>query len=770
MPKRDNTPIALRPYEFHGLDLEWGERNAEATSTCPFCHSESKFSINIESSKFKCFKCAESGNATSFLSKIYRECEIQEGSAKSLLKERGLRYLSTIEAWGLKWSHLQNEWIVPGFSTPKKLHQLYRYVRIKNKKTGKWSRVLLPTPSTQERKREQGESSHGIFGLNLWDDKKQVVYITEGVWDGMVLYESLRFLRVDENGKLISTSNVKKSLYNEVNIISIAGVHGLSSKLARLLAGKDVTILFDNDYPKTVKVGSREKVLEPAGYRGAREVTETLVSCGEPPERISYLNWGEGGYTKDLPDGTDLRDVLTSDIASSSLSGRARALTSVLERIEPVKDDWISTAKNSKTKPGTVEIELLPCQKWVALINAWRKPMKWTDGLNRALAAMLASVVSTKTLGDQLWLKIIGPASCGKSTLCEAISTNKKYIVAKSTIRGFHSGFKTDGAGEEDNSLIAQLYDKTLITKDGDTLLQSPNLGQILAEARDIYDCTSRTHYRNKTSRSYEGVRMTWLLCGTSSLRSIDTSELGERFLDCVIMDGIDSDLEEDILWRVANRADRSTNYEANGKPESNQDPEMSKAMQLTGGYVSYLRENAKDLLEKVVTGKQSLRKIMKFGKFVAYLRARPSMRQEENAEREFAARLVSQHVKLAKCLAVVLNKETLDKEVLAMVRAISIDTARGRTLDILREMRKERAKGLPVKSISIRINEAENSVRKLLRFMQKIGIVERVEETTHRTRGVRAVTHWRMTEEMYDLYLFVIESKLRRKRANTSS
>src|SRR5690606_35550052 len=140
----------------------------------------------------------------------------------------------------------------------------------------------------------------------------------------------------------------------------------------------------------------------------------------------------------------------------------------------------------------------------------------------------------------------------------EAISVNQDYVVAKSTIRGFHSGFKTDGNGEEDNSLIDQIRDKTLVTKDGDTLLQSPNLGQILSEARDLYDSTSRTHYRNKMSRDYAGVRMTWLLCGTSSLREIDQSELGERFLDCVLMDDIDDELEDAILWRVANRVDRN--------------------------------------------------------------------------------------------------------------------------------------------------------------------------------------------------------------------
>ena len=146
--------------------------------------------------------------------------------------------------------------------------------------------------------------------------------------------------------------------------------------------------------------------------------------------------------------------------------------------------------------------------------SAWRKALKWTDGLDCALSVMLASVTSTMQVGDQLWVKIIGPASCGKSTLCEALSVNDKYILAKSTIRGFHSGYKSDRDGTEDNSLIVQVRNKTLITKDGDTILQSPNLGQILSDARDLYDCTTRSHYKNKMGKDYVGVRMTWILCG----------------------------------------------------------------------------------------------------------------------------------------------------------------------------------------------------------------------------------------------------------------
>ncbi len=379
--------------------------------------------------------------------------------------------------------------------------------------------------------------------------------------------------------------------------------------------------------------------------------------------------------------------------------------------------------------------------------------MKWTEGLEHALAVMLASIASTKSVGDQLWVKVIGPASCGKSTLCEAVSVNTKHVLAKSTIRGFHSGFRTQGGdGEEDNSLVSMLYDKTLVTKDGDTLLQSPNLGQILSEARDLYDSTARTHYRNAMSKDYQGVRMTWILCGTSSLRSIDSSELGERFLDCVIMEGIDDEMEDEVLYRVVNKTDKNMSIAADdGDAATQYDPDLAYAMQLTGGYVDYLRDNAQDLLGKIEASDQMKFRCTRLGKFVALMRARPSERQEENAEREFAARLVSQLWRLAKCLALVLNKTRVDEEVMLRVKKVALETSRGQTLEIAYQLKEAGSAGMFHSSIAMAITKPEEKTKALLRFLKLIGVVEMFTDTS--VKGVRSKPKWRLTQRMTKLF-----------------
>lgn len=431
------------------------------------------------------------------------------------------------------------------------------------------------------------------------------------------------------------------------------------------------------------------------------------------------------------------------------LAARIRAFESLRVLFYPVDKEWIkSYSRASRNGHTTGGLTCKPCDSYRGLVSAWEKAVRWTDGLDHGLASMLASIASVKSVGDQLWLKVLGPASCGKSILCEALSVNTKHVLAKSTLRGFNSGFTKTGEEGEDNSLIAELFDKTLVIKDGDTLLKAPNLSQILSEMRDAYDGANRPSYRNQMSKVYLGLRITVLLCGTSSLKKIDSSELGERFLDCVIMDVIDTKLEDEILWRVVNRANKNVDLETSTDLETHDEPNMANAKQLTGGYVDYLRDNAAEELPLVSFSEEYLMQCLNLGKFVSYMRARPSYLQEELAEREFGARLASQLVRLAKCLAFVLNKRGVDIVVMGRVKRIAFDTSRGDPLTITNQLGAE--EGLQVGTIATNLSKTPERTKKMLQFMRRIGITETFKTST---KGVRSQVKWRLTGEVQSLY-----------------
>lgn len=713
-----DAPKKLKPYLFHGVELGKTEGEGQAVGDCPFCGREGKFAVDKETGLWNCRVCRSGsrqggGNVYTFLRLLHEASPCPAAEAAKLAADRRMLSSEAVERWGCVISLLDGVWLVPGYNAEGKITQLYRY-DVADRATGR--RALLATP----------ELSHGIHRPAGYDPKRGDVWVFEGVWDGAAADEARR-------GSPQPAA---------ANVLAVPGANVFDTKWQPLFAGKRVYLLYDSDRPRE----NRGTVTWPVGYEWMRRAARVLAEGSDAPAEILYLRWGPDGYDPELPDGYDVRDHLSrgaSAAVRTSLMGR------LLGRCVPAPADWLVAKGRTGGKGGT-DLECVECTDWNVLRDAWRKALRWTEGLDRALSVMLAAVISTEAVGDQLWVKIIGPAACGKSTLCEALSVTKKYVLAKSTIRGFHSGFQLTRDAAEDNSLLAQLKGKTLVTKDGDTLLQSPNLGQILAEARDVYDRVSRTHYRNKASKDYEGVSMTWLLCGTSSLRSIDSSELGERFLDCVIVEDIDDELEDEIGWRVANRAEREVAFVSNGRAETREGPEMTKAKQLTGGYVEHLRANAPELISAVHMPEPALRLCMKLAKFVAFMRARPSKRQEEKEEREMSFRLISQHVRLAKCLAAVLNRREVDAEVMRRVRRVALDTARGRVLDLTGHLYRAGEEGISTRVLGVLTGRTEEKERDLLRFLKSLGAAEAFQT---KAKGMAPKVHWRLAPKIRRLY-----------------
>jgi ribosomal protein L37AE/L43A len=732
MPKVENdVPERLKPYIFHGVNLTWTDK--VATGDCPWCGREGKFSADVETGMWKCFVCGEGsdkggGNVYTFLQLLWKMADKDTTDYSELAADRKL-LPDTLVQWELVVSPLTGDWLIPGYNAKRKLCQLYRRV------VGEQRSLLMPTSGL----------SHQLFGVPLLNNDNSTIYVCEGLWDGMALWEAMGQCKYSGDEGLSATSNPSYSLLSESSVLAAPSCSAFSESWLPLFKDKTVVLMYDNDHPRTnPKTG---KVIAPAGWAGMRRAAGILAGTAK---EIRILRWGGSeSYSPNLAPGYDLRDALTT--GPDSLPDR---LAQLLATLGPLPDEWrIKPKPRHAAHPKSEGMECTPCKSYKKLTTAWRKALLWNDGLDRALACMLASIASTQMLGDQLWLKVLGPAACGKSTLCEAISVNKDYVLAKSTIRGFHSGFKEQGGGkEEDNSLLSLLPGKTLVTKDGDTLLQSPNLPQILSEGRDVYDGVSRTHYRNTMSKDYDGLRITWILCGTSSLRQIDSSELGERFLDCVIMEGIDDDMEDEILERVVHRAARDVALESDGEASKHYPPEMASAMQLTGGYVTWLRENAVEKLAVIDYPSTVRRQLTRFGKFAAHMRARPSLRQEEVAEREFATRLVSQLTRLAGCLALVLNKSSVDGEVMRRVRQVVMDTSRGRTLSITTYLyQADKEIGLESKTLSVLVGQTEDKIRSLLRFLRAIHVVELHYPINE--KGVKGRMHWRLTNRMHRLY-----------------
>lgn len=729
--RHDDTPEAIRPYKFHGVDFT-GNAGQQWLGVCVFC-GKVKFYINETNGKWDCKGCAQHGNFTDWMRLLWKKGDEQTNDYNELTKARGLLYPDTLMQWGVVKSPLTGEWLVPGYNVGKALTQLYRYVKLGDKYR------LLATPTI----------GHAIHGVNLFDPTKPDVHILEGPWDAMIWWETLKYTKRDSTNKLVRTANINASLLKTVNVLAYPGANVFQEKWAELLRGKNLTLLYDNDYPND-KLKPEPPITRCAGTDGMIRVCQVLAKAENKPETVSYLHWGDAGFDLSLPSGYDIRDAIKNGETEIQ---RLDIIGPILgDMVRPTPAEWVAVGVKS-ARAGSVEITPAPCSEWKVIHNAWRKALMWTEGLDRAFSVMLAAVLSTDISGDQLWVKIISPPSGGKSTLCEALSICKQYVFANSTMTGIHSGWKTDRKGEEDHSLIPKIKGKTLVIKDADTLLQSANKDKTLSELRDLYDRTSRVHYAHGVRRDYENINLTIILCGTASLRAMDTSELGERFIDCVIMSSIDTDVEDEINWRAINKMRAIM---SNGRDSSDGDNEesMLAAKRLTGGYVEYLRRNAHELLAKVSMDDEAARICNVLGKFVAHMRARPSPKQDEDVVRELSTRLVTQFVRLSYCLAAVMGRTGCDDEVMRRVTRCALDTARGRTL-LLIDRIVDSTNGAIKAQLALDLHESEEKVQKLLTFLGKIEVIEAFKPHSDNPHiSQRNVTkRYRLTEPMRNLY-----------------
>lgn len=748
----ENGDDPLAPYRFWGVDLT--EKGVQATGDCPFCNKAGKFSVLMQGARkglWRCFVCGEGtdkggGNAYTFIRKLWEQGSNQLG--ETLTDDRGIAR-ETLLQWDVRARFNDPEgWILAGRGIKGDLNQLYKYS--KDNRSGK--RILYSTKSL----------AHQLFGIQFYDPKKPEVWVIEGPWNAMIFWETLRCIKSEiplrykgEPAYSLTGSEVA-SLLSRINVIGVPGCNVFKEEWAQLLDKKIVTLVYDSDHPRV----ENGKIFR-AGYDGLRRVVRILCKADATPKEVRYVEWGPEGYDPGVPSGYDFRDHFKS---CSIGVDRGVKVTSILSKVKPIPSEWVnevSSSANGKinkpghlshSKNGSVELEPLPCKSWKELLDGWKPAAKMHDGLVGMLGCGLATVLSTPARGTQLWMKMVGPPSSGKTTIAEALGVAKKYAKITSINTGIHSGYKEDG---KDFSLLALCKNKCLIIKDGDTLLQATNKEQTLADLRDIYDRASRTHYKNGVVNEYENFSMTMLLCGTDSLRILDSSELGERYLDWVVIERMEAEMESEIGKRVAYQAIRNSRSKSDDGGEGVDSPEKVHAKRLTAGYLEYLSSNTFELIEQIEFPDAAIEQCQNYALLTAYSRSRPSKKQEESNHRELSFRLIEQKTRLALYLALALQKKSVDSEIMRYIRRVTFNTSRGRTYELIKHLYSFQDDGATPERLAIRTNHGVEKEKSYLEFLRHIDAVE-----TFNPTKLRGGMKWRLTSRVHELYRTVIEDR----------
>lgn len=590
-------------FQFH-TGFEAQAAGSNFVTNCPFCDKEDHFFYNPTTFLWDCKVCSRTGNPVEFIRQLYNMFETQTKACHTIAEARGLP-IGAVSLAKVKYNPLNGSYLIPTYKFGK-INNLYKAVQVTktNKETGQsylsWTVMASP---------------HFEHTLMNWDETfPDKLWITEGHWDRMAANAVL-------SGK-------------DIGATGVPGCGVWKPAWCEAIAEKDIVFCYDNDTP------GKE------GY--LKVILKHIASSQFKPRSISVLQW-----PADKKIGYDLNDAYRE-------YGKG-TYNKVSEWIVPYKEpEGVIVVK---TSIDTVEADH-SCTTYEELLRRFASVYHSTDSIEQALLLVLASIYSVKVEGEQLWIRLIGPPSAGKTTVAKTVS-GAAQVVLKSTFTGLFSGWKDDK--DQDASLIPLIAGKTLIVKDADALLRQKNVEQIFSELRDFYDKDSSTFFKNMVSHDYRNIRSTMILCGTNVLRRSDQSFLGERFMDYELM--ISEADRMQIEERMLQRSIISATNISTIPPET---PVVAAAK----GFIELLmqREPNVKLSSKIQTD------ILTMARTAACMRTRVDREKFGLKDITFEpvievpARLIGQLTKLFICGSVVMNSEEPPVRVERLAKKVTQD------------------------------------------------------------------------------------------------
>lgn len=436
------------------------KHGSQSIGSCPFCGKD-KFFANPTNGLWDCKTCIISGNFEAFLerrSKQYQQAFKGSDVVLPLCNNRGLKP-QTLKLWGVGWDSEHNVYTIPmNGNTKRTTKDIHRYVLGKKSYSTSGGQLQLIAP------------------LEIKNTKQ--VWVTEGEWDGMALYECL-------NGS--------------EDVYASPGAGTFPKNLAGVLDGKDVVIVFDNDT---------------AGRKGAGRTGALLSGVASS---IQYLIWP---VNEELKEGHDVRDLYVTLGSEATLN----YIQSHLSKNPPTEDGSVPAAAAEAITPTGEPVDR------EKIISAYRE---WLHLKNpEMLDVMFGSVFANRLNIDPLWMFLVGaPGSC-KTELLMSLSDAPMIVTTTSvTPPALISGANFSGG---DPSLIPKLDGKVLIIKDFTTILNMNITArdEIFGILRDAYDGKIEKHFGNGIHRTYKS-RFGIIAGVTPAIDSFaaSSSVLGERFL-----------------------------------------------------------------------------------------------------------------------------------------------------------------------------------------------------------------------------------------------
>jgi hypothetical protein len=666
MPNAQQDPVAF--YKFFGVEATKQVKDNHVAN-CPFanCGKANHFYFHNTTGLYNCKKCNRSGNYYTFITQFHEALKAltTPDDYKFLETERGI----PSEIFELaNWHRNPNtgRWYVPYYGS----NQLLNLGAFDPNNFNPKNRFrIFKAPSFDLQ-------LYKVFNTKQYDPE---ILVTEGEWDALALYAAFRAMRKEAP-----------------TILGLPGATCWKESWNKSFKGKYLTFFFDKDQ---------------GGDQGIEVLRKRSIGL-----RYSIANWGSSALpklklVKKNVKLKDVRDVWTN----------AKTKTEVL----PVLLDMAATTEEDHTeeleqeegsevkKTFNADIESIePVTSYSTFQKRIKESLYTSRSILQTIDAMLATSLSVRLPGEPLWLFVVGPASCGKSTVIEAFGGNNKYFdyVSKLTATSLVSGWRnTDGS---DASTLHKMNEKTLFIKDMTVLLGMPDgvQQQLWDLLRDAYDGYVKITWGN--GKSYEATDFKFnIIAGVTPIiyKHNDASK-GERFLR---IDFLGNDFDEDEHMSQA--------WENMGQKKENK-KKLSDTML---GYYKHLFEtfNPENVAEVPIPIRN---KIMALAKVAARLQAEVVKDRNEGMiyrpRAAVATRLSLQFKNLAHALAHVRGEKVVSETTYAIIRKIGFDSCPGLNYEVINFIHKH--KNVTRKSIIDTLKIPSTRVHQILTDLEQLDIV----------------------------------------------
>lgn len=474
----------------------------------------------------------------------------------------------------------------------------------------------------------------GVYGFEKVNSQKytfQKIHLCEGEFDAIAL------------NYLFKKTNQQECA------VSLPGVNNLKREWIPYLMDQHVNCCFDHDG---------------AGKAG-KEKAYTLL---RPPvtKSLQHINWPELS-----PPGYDINDFVTSTAVKNNTFQYAydTLQTLLLDILDPTKKVEVQEPK------ATIDHRVT----FKELVSKYAQNLELNANYIEAIKISLAAIMSIDIFGpNPIWLFLVGPPGYGKTALLSSFRQSNRCIFLSSLSKhNLVSGFDT--GKRNDPSIFPRLKNKCLILKDYTEILakSQTDRAEIFSILRGAYDGSVEREFGNGVIRTYSDLNFPILAGVTDEINNHSTASVGERFLK---FDMHSQKINEE---RQQEKALESALFGKEDEEELN-------------AYVHHFLcqewDFSKDKLRNILSHSEYSAKLNALCRLAVWIRT-PVIRHEfgnkqnhiaYEPRRESANRITVQLNKLAISMAILEDKNTIDKEIYATIKKVALNTVNGYTFKLL--------------------------------------------------------------------------------------